>query len=66
MLRSDDARDTFKKSFDSQSFIQIEKKKHDHRRKLGLVPWASCADEKELTSVLRDTEFTAYSTRSLF
>ena len=37
VLRSDDARDTFKKSFDSQSFIQLEKK-HDHRRKLGLGP----------------------------
>ena len=40
VLRSDDARDTFKKSFDSQSFIQLEKK-HDHRRKLGLVIWTN-------------------------
>merc|ERR1719407_21873 len=36
VLRSDDARDTFKKSFDSQSFIQLEKK-HDHRRKTAAV-----------------------------
>jgi len=36
ILRSDDARDTFNKSFDSQSFVQLSKK-HDHRRKLGLA-----------------------------
>ena len=36
ILRSDDARDTFTKSFDSQSFVQLSKK-HDHRRKLGLA-----------------------------
>merc|ERR1719248_236747 len=39
ILRSDDARDSFGKSFESQGFIQLsaEKKHHDHRRKVGLA-----------------------------
>merc|ERR1719484_279312 len=39
ILRSDDARDQFGKSFESQGFVQVsaEKKHHDHRRKLGLA-----------------------------
>merc|ERR1719311_26419 len=37
VLRSDDARDTFKKSFDSQGFLQTqETKKHHTRRSLAL------------------------------
>jgi hypothetical protein len=56
VLRSDDARDTFKKSFDSQSFIQIEKKKHDHRRKLGL------AAIRKTASVTKDVRLAALST----
>merc|ERR1719313_2324773 len=37
VLRSDDARDTFKKSFDSQGFLQTEAKKHhQHTRSLAL------------------------------
>merc|ERR1719353_826963 len=37
VLRSDDARDTFKKSFDSQGFLQTSMtKKHHHTRSLAL------------------------------
>merc|ERR1719172_376054 len=55
VLRSDDARDTFKKSFDSQSFIQLEKK-HDHRRKLGL------AAIRKTAAVTKDARLAALST----
>merc|ERR1719174_1223769 len=55
VLRSDDARDTFKKSFDSQSFIQLEKK-HDHRRKLGL------AAIRKTAAVTKDSRIAALST----
>merc|ERR1719172_30539 len=56
VLRSDDARDTFKKSFDSQSFIQLEKK-HDHRRKLGL------AAIRKTAAVTKDARLAALSTK---
>merc|ERR1719399_1337720 len=55
VLRSDDARDTFKKSFDSKSFIQLEKK-HDHRRKLGL------AAIRKTAAVTKDARLAALST----
>jgi DNA repair exonuclease SbcCD ATPase subunit len=55
VLRSDDARDTFKKSFDSQSFVQLAKK-HDHRRKLGL------AAIRKTAAVTKDARLAALST----
>merc|ERR1719161_2389508 len=55
ILRSDDARDTFKKSFDSQSFVQLSKK-HDHRRKLGL------AMIRKTAAVTKDARLAALST----
>merc|ERR1719262_324963 len=55
ILRSDDARDTFSKSFDSQSFVQLNKK-HDHRRKLGL------AMIRKTAALSKDSRLAALST----
>jgi len=57
VLRSDDARDTFKKSFDSQFFLQTEKKKHHHTRR-GLA----LSTIRKVAAVTKDTRFAALST----
>jgi hypothetical protein len=59
VLRSDDARDTFKKSMDSQGylFLQLEKKKHRHtRRSLAL------STIRKVAATTKDTRFAALST----
>merc|ERR1719191_2165915 len=58
ILRSDDARDSFGKSFESQGFIQVEaeKKHHDKRRKVGL------AMIRKTAALTKDSRLAALST----
>jgi len=58
ILRSDDARDQFGKSFESQGFVQVsaEKKHHDHRRKIGL------ALIRKTAALTKDSRLAALST----